>query len=144
MEAQLTWPGFLSFHHPLGLCLSPALLVGWVELLIKTSTKSLLPAHPSHIQTSSKPVCLQWEMEPVGVPRCMPFGPWGLPFALLCELQGCVPMRRSLCIYTEKSIFKYWDKIFHGKRYRFFTKDFWSSLCQQQLKMCRLHGWQRM
>ena len=100
--------------------------------------------HPSHIQTSSKLVCLQWEMEPVGVPRCMPFGPWGLRFALLCELQGCVPMRRSLCIYTEKSIFKYWDKILHGKRYRFFTKDFWSSLCQQQLKMCRLRGWQRM
>lgn len=98
-------------------------------------------SHPS-FKASVMP---QWKMGPVGFPRCVPFSPWGLPFALPCELQGCVPMKRSLCIYTAKSIFKYWDKICHGKRYRFLQKTSGTVYANENKhKMCRLHGWQRM
>lgn len=43
-------------------------------------------------------------------------------------------MRRSLYSYIAKSMFKCWDKIFHGKRYRCFIKNFLEQFMSETAK----------
>lgn len=47
----------------------------------------------------------------------------GQPLTLTHIFGGSAPVTRSLYIYGSESPIKYWDEIFHGKRYRRFIKE---------------------
>lgn len=47
----------------------------------------------------------------------------GQPLTLSHIFGGSVPVTRSLYIYGSESLIKYWDEIFHDKRYRCFIKE---------------------
>lgn len=47
----------------------------------------------------------------------------GQPLTLTHIFGGSAPVTRSLYIYGSESLIKYWDEIFHGKRYRRFIKE---------------------
>lgn len=86
-----------------------------------SSQGSFLKPCPNFLKTSLFPFRDRWSPLVACFQIC---AFWSLVHSptLSCTLQGYVFVRRSLYIYTVKFLFKCWDKIFHGKRYRCFYK----------------------